>query len=229
MSTFRYRLGPALVATGLLVCASSVHAQAPSSDGMRQRYDKQSKTSSNLDEFIRKLDSDDPLERLDAVKSLGESKDNKAIPYLIQAVGDPDERVQVKAIEMLGEMRATDATPVLVQHLFIKSTRPEMKRRILASLGKIGDQSAAKPILEFLQRDLDPGTRGTAIYALGDLGASEALEPLKKIAQDDQDPTLRRLAREASNKIQYHQEVQLKEVKQPLDTFLPKEPPPPQK
>lgn len=221
------KIATAAAVAALLGTGGVAWGQMTSGDSMRQRYDKQTKGAS-IDEYIKKLDSDDASERLEGVKSLGESKDGKAIQYLIQAVGDPDERVQVKAIEVLGEMRASDATPVLVQQLFIRSTRPELKRRILAALGKIGDSTASRPIVEFLQRDLDSATRGTAIYALGDIGAADAVDELKKISESDKDATLRRLAREALGKVQYHQEAQLKEVKEPLDTFLPKEPPPPQ-
>lgn len=215
-------LGAAVLALGV---AGAAEAQLQG-DSVRQRYDKSQKSTS-IDEHVKKLDSDDPDERLDGVRAIGSSKDGKGVEYLIQALGDPDERVQVKAIEMLGEMRASDATPVLVQHLFIRQARPELKARILAALGKIGDATAARPIVEFLQRDLDKSTRGTAIYALGDIGAAEASPELKKIAETDGDPMLRRLAREALSKVQYHQEAQEKEVKAPLDTFLPKEPPPP--
>lgn len=221
------RLRIAVGAAALLLAAQATAQMGNNS--ARQRYENQPK-SDKIDEYVKDLDSGVADDRLAAVKSLGVSKDPKAIEYLIQAVGDPDERVQVKAIEMLGELRATDATHVLVQHLFIKTARPELKRRILAALGKIGDATAARPIVEFLQRDLDKSTRGTAIYALGDIGSADAATELTKIAETDPEPSLRRLAREALGKVQYHQENQAKEVQQPLDTFLPKAPPgaPPQ-
>jgi len=128
--------------------------------------------------------------------------------------------------EMLGEMRATDATPVLIQYLFLRTTEAQMKQRILAALGKIGDMRAARPIIEFLQRDLDAATRGTAIFALGDIGAPESVEALQQIAAEDSDQTVRRLARDALNKVQHHQAAMQKQVKGPSETFLPKEPPP---
>ncbi len=197
-----------------------------SSNQLRQRYDKNTKGTS-IDDFVKRLQSDDPEQRLEAVKSLGASKDDKAVEYLIQAMGDPDIRVQVKAIEMLGEMRATDATPVLIQSLFLRTTDPQMKQLILVALGKIGDTRAARPITEFLQRDLDPATRGTAIFALGDIGAPESEEVLSRLATADNDPTVQRLANEALNKVQAHQATLRKEVKGPSETFLePKQPPP---
>src|SRR5512140_3324130 len=64
-----------------------------SSQQVRQRYDKNTKGTS-IEDFVKKLDSADAEKRLEGVKSLSESKDNKAIEYLIQATGDSDIRVQ---------------------------------------------------------------------------------------------------------------------------------------
>jgi HEAT repeat protein len=218
-----------LLLSGFLMLGMSLlgaRADAQISSGqMKQRYDKSTKGTS-IEDFVKRLESDDPEKRLDAVKSLGASKDGKAIEYLIQALGDSDVRVQAKALDMLGDMRATDATPVLIQHLFLRTTDVQMKQRILAALGKIGDARAARPIMEFLQRDLDPATRGTAIFALGDIGSPEAVDTLSQIAQADQNPTVRRLASEAKSKVEQHQAVMKNEVKGPSETFLaPKGPP----
>ncbi len=211
---------------GALGLALPAHAQI-SSNQVRQRYDKSTKGTS-IDDYVHNLASDDPAKRLEAVKSLGASKDNKAVEYLIQALGDADVRVQAKAIAMLGDMRASDATPVLVQYLFLRTTDPNMKQLILASLGKIGDARAARSIVEYLHRDLDPATRGTAIFALGEIGAPEAVETLSQIAAADQDQTVRRLASEAVAKVEQHQAVMKKEVKGPSETFLEPKGPPPQ-
>lgn len=193
---------------------------------IRQRYEKNTKGIS-IDDYVKKLESEDAEKRLEGVKSLGASKDNKAVEYLIQALGDTDMRVQAKAVDMLGEMRATDATPVLIQYLFLRTTETQMKQRILAALGKIGDTRAARPIMEFLHRDLDAATRGTAIYALGDIGAAESSETLSQLAQADQDATVRRLAAEALAKVQQQKAVKAKEVKGLSEAFLePKQAPP---
>ena len=208
------RLAPLLLLINSLPATAQVNSQQ-----IRQRYEKNTKGAS-IDDYVKKLDSEDADKRLEAVKSLGATKDNKAIEYLIQALGDPDVRVQCKAVDFLGEMRATEATPVLIQHLFLVTTDSHMKNRLLASLGKIGDARAARPIMEFLQRDLDPATRGTAIFALGDIGAPESVGTLSQISQADQDATLRRLAGEALSKVQLHQAVQQKELKGVPETFL---------
>ena len=212
-------------ATALVVALSLPAAAQISSQQMRQRYERNTKGKS-IEEFVRKFESDDAGERLEAVKSLGASKDGKAVEYLIQGLADDDMRVQAKAVDMLGEMRATDAAPVLIQHLYLRATEVQMKQRILAALGKIGDARAARPIQQFLQRGLDSETRGMAIFALGEIGAPETVDMLTEIAQADKDATVRRVAGEALYKVQQHQAVQQREIKGLSETFLqPKDAP----
>lgn len=198
-----------------------------SADQVRQRYDRQTK-GGNIDEFARQMNSNDATERLQGLRSMSESNDPKAVEYLVQALGDSDMRIKAKAIDACGSLRATDATPVLIQQLFLRGTDPEVKQRILAALGKIGDARAAKPIQEFLSRDLDHATRGTAVFALGDIADPESVEFLQNLERTEPHPTIKRIAREAQAKIHYQQAMRQTEARQPLNTFLPPDPPPQQ-
>jgi len=213
----------------VLACGAAARPTAAqiSADQVRQRYDKQTK-GEGVDEWARDMNSDDPLERLKGVRSLSTSTEPAAVPYLVQALGDPDMRVKAKAIDACGNVRAADATPVLVQQLFLRGTDEEVKQRILAALGKIGDQRAAKPIMEFLGRDLDLATRGTAIYALGDIADPESMEFLETYERTEPHPTLKRLANEARAKVRYQETVKKTEAQEPLDTFLRPDGPPQQ-
>jgi len=216
---------PLVVAAVLLAIAGPATAQSGGSavDSARERYEKSS-GDSNVKSFAHSMESDDPMERLKGIKSLTDLKSDQAVDLLLQALGDEDMRVRAKAIDACGNLRATAATPVLIQQLFMKDTAPEVKKRILASLGKIGDARAAKPITEFLDRDIDSSMRGTAIYALGDLGAADSLPTLDKIAQSDSDPTIQRLAREAASKVRYAQVQRENRADAPLNTFLNPQP-----
>jgi HEAT repeat protein len=187
---------PAAVAQGIPLDTGSARA------GARDKYGKPQATQ-KLDDNVRKLNGDDPEERLEAIKGLGELADGekKAVDYLLQAANDPEPRIRLKAIDTLGSVKAKDATPLLVQQLFLRGTDLKTKQHILAALGKIGDARATRPIVDFLARDVDPAVRGNAIFALGDIGDRAALPPLEALAENQQDTVLRPLAQEAVRKI----------------------------
>jgi HEAT repeat protein len=187
----------AAVAQGLPL--DSANPRARSAD----KYGGKPQTTQKLDDNVRKLNGDDPEERLEAIKGLGELADGekKAVDYLLQAANDPEPRIRLKAIDVLGAVKAKDATPLLVQQLFLRDTDLKTKQHILATLGKIGDPRATGPIVDFLARDIDPAVRGNAIYALGDIGDRAALPPLEALAKNQDDTVLRPIAQEAVRKI----------------------------
>jgi HEAT repeat protein len=173
-----------------------------SGDRARDRINKQKK-GANITEWVRRLSNDRPETRLEAVKSLGDSKDPKAIEHLLGATADVDIRVKIKAIEYLGDLRATDATPILVQQLFLREVNLGVKQKVLIALGKIGDPRGAEPIMEFLKRDLDEPTTGVALFALREVGNDSVLAFLDDFSDDGESPALRRLATEAAKNIRH--------------------------
>lgn len=173
-----------------------------SGDRVRDRINRKQK-GANIQEWVRRLKNDRPETRLEAVKSLGDSKDPKAIEHLLNATADLDIRVKIKAIDYLGTLKATDATPVLVQQLFLRDVGLGVKQKVLVALGKIGDPRGAEPILEFLKRDLDPQTKGTALFALRDVGNDNTLPFLDNLAHIEPLPPLRRIAAEAAQDIRH--------------------------
>ena len=168
---------------------------------VQQRY-KEASSGKSIDDYTKRLNDPDPATRLDAVKSLGESGKEEAIEYLIQATGDSDEGVRIKAIDYLGKLRATAATQILVQKLFMRDVPVPVQQRILVSLGRMGDVRAAAPIGEYMSRDIDPATKGTAIFALGEIGDQSSIPKLQAVQTDPQsDPHMQNLAGEAVAKI----------------------------
>ena len=177
--------------------------QSPSSgDRVRDRMTRKKK-GANIQEWVRRLGNDRPETRLEAVKSLGDSKDPKAIEHLMNATADLDIRVKIKAIDYLGNLKATDATPVLVQQLFLRNVGMGVKQKVLVALGKIGDPRGAEPIMEFLKRKLDPQVKGIALYALRGVGNDSSLPFLDSLAHTEQSQPLRRLAVEAAEDIRH--------------------------
>ncbi len=174
----------------------------PGGDRVRDRMTRQKK-GGNITEWVRRLANDRPETRLEAVKSLGESKDPKAIEHIMSATADIDIRVKVKAIEYLGNLRATDATPILVQNLFLRETGPGVKQKILVALGKIGDPRGAEPIMEFLKRQLDDQTKSVALFALRDVGNDRLLAFLDTFSERERSPKLQQLAADAAVNIRH--------------------------
>ncbi len=187
----------------LLTVVASVAVAQMNPNHLRQ-HRNDSAQGASIDEAVKQLSSADPDKRLEAVKALSMSKDHAATAALIKAVGDPDARVQAKAIQILGDQRASESTEPLVECLIMRTTNARMEQLIIAALGKIGDLRAAQPLMEFLRRNLDTDTKGTAIFALGEIGAPEAVDVLEHIAQTDENPTIRRVASEARSKITAH-------------------------
>jgi HEAT repeat protein len=167
---------------------------------VQSRYNK-AKRGANLTEWVKRLSDDDPDKRLDAVKSLGDANDPKAIDYLIQAVNDPDARVQAKAVDYLGKLHAADSTPFLIQKLFTVGTKDKLRQRIVMTLGKIGDPRAGPPLLQFVMQDGNTDLRGCGIFAIGEIGDPSIREELQRYAEIEEDPRLKRLTSEALIKI----------------------------
>jgi HEAT repeat protein len=208
----RTRAGARLVAAfaglGVIGLATVAVAQlglggANPREKLRERYNPGRGITGDLGDAFRKLRSDEAEERLEGTRALVGSDDPQVVPALLAGVTDTDKRVRVKAIDELGNQKATDATPVLVQQLFLRETDTIVQQRVLAALGKIADPRSTMPICEFLSRDIDASTRGTAIFALGEIGDKNALDTLSAFADDPNDPTTRRLAQEAVRKIRY--------------------------
>lgn len=169
-------------------------------DRARDRVDRKKK-GANIGEWVRRLNNDRPETRLEAVKSLGNSKDPQAIEHLVNATADIDIRVKIKAIEFLGNLRATDATPVLAQQLFLRDIHNGVKKKVLIALGKIGDPRGAEPIMEFLRRDHEEHTEGVALFALRDVGNEQVLVFLDNYAEAAASPPIKQLAARAATDI----------------------------
>src|ERR1043166_1412713 len=180
--------------------ASSVFSSAGDTS-VQSRYNK-AKKGANISEWVKRLGDDDPDKRLDAVKSLGDSNDPKAIDYLIQAVNDADPRVEAKAVDYLGRLHAADSTPFLVQKLFTVGTKDKLRQRIVMTLGKIGDPRASHPLLQYVMQDGgNADIRGGGAYAIGEIAERSIRDELRRFSEVEEDPRIKRLADEALIKI----------------------------
>ncbi|MGH7857033.1 MAG: HEAT repeat domain-containing protein [Candidatus Binatia bacterium] len=173
---------------------------APGREDPLRRY-RAAKEGANFDDWVTRLRDPRPEVRLAAVKSIAGSGDPQAARPLEEATLDPDDRVAALAIDSLGRMKATEATDFLAERLFVKGTSDPLRKKILSALTQIGDSRAIRPILDFVGQAGDPELRAAAIFALGEIGDTTVVDDVARIAERETDPGLKRLAKEAVEKI----------------------------
>src|SRR5262245_3222066 len=86
---------------------------------------------------------------------------------------------------------------VELAQLLSSSTSEEARTSASASLGKLGDKRALKPLVDALH-DPNPQVRAVAAAALGKLAHKASLPSLRNTARDDADEDVRRIAHEAA-------------------------------
>jgi len=175
----------------------------------------------DVDQWGRRLDSANVKDRLIAVEDLGLSDSPRAVTYLLKAMGDADLRVQSRAIDFLGSHRASDATPLLVQKLYLKGIPKVLRQHVLTALGRIGDPSASRPIVDYLSQEGNKDIRGTGIYALGEIGDITVESDLRKMADQESDARLKSLVDEALTKIARPPKQQYIPPSVPIDAPVP--------
>src|SRR5271155_4051831 len=143
----------------------------------------------------------DPSVRVSELEKLRKLQDPEVNQILITSLSDPDVRVKIKAIDILGAREANDAVPPMSSMLFLRSTEPIVKLHLVAALGRIGDAQGTMPVMQYLGEDQDERGRGTAVFALGEIGSDKANPLLTEVVAQDQSPMVRRLAKEALQKI----------------------------
>ena len=175
-----------------------------------------------IDELIRMLKSDDVTVWVFALESLKQIG-RPASPALIELLGYRSTWTRKNAIELLGEFREIEAiepliklldcTDIIVRDEAIKSLKligksaaeplhaallaanPEIRKRLAAVLGEIGDRRALEPLIAILKdRGVNNSTsksvseallRADAATALGALGDVAAIGPLQDAVEND--------------------------------------------
>jgi HEAT repeat protein len=94
---------------------------------------------------------------------------------------DPNIPVAIVA-RALGVLKDARAVPRLLSLLHDKDWR--VRKGSAGALGKIGDRRAAEPLIDALQRDVQPDVRSSAAEALGRLKDPRAIEPLINALND---------------------------------------------
>ncbi|MFH1808015.1 MAG: HEAT repeat domain-containing protein [Pseudomonadota bacterium] len=135
----------------------------------------------------------DPKLREQAVSELKKLKDPACVPDLIAALKiDGDHRGDVAFL--LGELKDKSAVPALVAGIDYavgagrdkeSKSKNSANTKIAEALGKIGDMTAAEPLIKML-KSRDQYVQLAAVRALGVLKAPQAVEPLMDITENNE-------------------------------------------
>lgn len=143
----------------------------------------------------------DPNVRVTELVKLRNLKDPEVNKLLIQSLTDRDIRVKMKAVDILGSREANEAVTPMSQLLFLRATEPVLKLHLVAALGRIGDAQGGPAVMQYLLEQSDERARGTAVFALGEIGNDAAVPMLTQCASEDNSALVRRLAKQALEKI----------------------------
>ena len=120
------------------------------------------------------LTTSDPDVRKFAVDVLGDIRDGRGAPGLIERLQDSDENVRVAAAEALGKVRDRRAVDALIACLSA-TDQGWLDYAAAEALGEIGDPRALGPLLGALGRS---SLREAVLEALGKIGNVNTLNPL---------------------------------------------------
>ncbi len=120
------------------------------------------------------LDTGDPDVRKFAVDVLGDIRDVRALPGLLEKLNDVDENVRVAAAEALGKLRDRRAVDALIACLS-SADQSWLDYAAAEALGEIGDVRALQPLIAALGRS---SLREPVLESLGKIGNVNTLPPL---------------------------------------------------
>lgn len=170
----------------------------------------------------RRLKSDDPATRLQAIRALAKSPHagsvrpllqllldpdhnvrfeaydalvrfgNIAVPALKKALESPDVIVRAAACSALGEIPAPDHPACLMPRL--EDDEPNVRLAAVEALGRLKAVDAMPQILAMASLDTDSDVRAAACTALGALGHADAAPTLLTNLQDDAEKVQRSAA-----------------------------------
>ena len=177
--------------------------------------------SAQLEPYVQTLERGDVEQRRNALASVRNLRTEAASRIAIPALKDPNNLVRATAVSSVVFLPSAEAASLLVPMV---QDRDEFVRREAAfALGRVGDPSAAGPLLELLRREKVIEARSAAVIALGGCGDISAIGPLlailKKRPVEDEE-FLRRSAARSIGRIAQFVRTGTRDVVTPQN-FLP--------
>jgi len=134
-----------------------------------------------VESLIAELEDPHSPSRREAIESLGQIGDARAMRPLLAAVSDPDPNIRVAAVDALNGVSDPDVVASLIHAL--KDPSKFVRAVAAAALGKAGDATAVEPLLAVLA-DEDWAVRKAAGDALARLRDKRAVEPMIGLLND---------------------------------------------
>jgi HEAT repeat protein len=152
-----------------------------------------------VEPLIVALNGQNVAVRRGAARILGQVRDRRAIPGLIQALDDEDREVRREAIHALARVGLPTVKPLVS---IFKEGGPVGRHSAMEALWMIGGP-AVGPVIDLLGDPL-PDVRKRAVILLGEIGERSAIDPLTRTLSDEE-REVRKEAFEALEKIRQQQ------------------------
>ena len=133
----------------------------------------------SVEPLIEVLNDENPQVRINAIYSLGELKDSRAIEPLLLILKKDEDILSDASRIALSKMGSSAIDPLIE---LLNDENPSIRRYAIAGLKDIDDERVVEPIINALQ---DEKVLGNAIEALGELQDTRAVEPLLAFLADD--------------------------------------------
>jgi serine/threonine-protein kinase len=119
-------------------------------------------------------DKDEEIRRT-AIEILNQTRDERALNYLIEATRDTDWWTSERAVDALGSMGNKKAVPRLLEML---KSDPKSMPSVVRALGKIGDAAATEGVLQSLDRS-ETDIRVEGMSALARLADDRSVDAVR--------------------------------------------------
>ena len=154
----------------LLLPLGSVFAQSP---------------CSGLEACLKDLKSEDASKKFAAIFMLGNMKNKKATPVLLELLSrDPDPNMRLSALKAVGALKDPSTVPHLAKYLDSK----ELRQEAVKALVKIGNKPAVKVLIGGLRKK---DVQVAAAQGLGEIADPSAKPALVALLSKTEDPRLR--------------------------------------
>jgi len=119
-------------------------------------------------------------------EALGKLGHESAVPNLCALLENPqtasNRAARLKILDALRRLKHAASLPVLVK--FLHDPLPEIRERIVDTLGLIGDSSVVVELEAMLKQDRSDAVRAACARALGEIGDPESVEALEEALSD---------------------------------------------